>query len=874
MTKPNDFNDDSWEDEEQESNQTGTESDKQDETFSSREDNFFQFKDNSFYESYESDEDDISSTRPYENEFFNQTNNSFYESHEEPDNGIETDEALNSIPIEEMEKEKSNKITFTFNVIYRVFRSLFLILILAISALGFLGLGIGAGYFASLVSDVKVPDKEELSQKINDVEQQSKIIFSNGKLVSVIKSDLIRTSVKSDNISPLIKEALISTEDENFYKHHGVVPKAVVRATISDVTGFGGSSGGSTITQQLIKQQVLTSETSYKRKSSEILLALRAEKFFSKDEILNAYLNISPFGRNNQGENIAGIEEAATGIFNVHAKEVSLPQAAFLAGLPQSPIQYSPYTNTGEFKENFDLGLKRKDDVLFNMYREKKINKKEYEEAKAYDLTKDFKKPQAPQNNQSGFLYNYLHEEAIRILIPIYYEKDGVTEEEYLESDKLQTKYHEIAERELRQNGYTVHTSIDQNIHNAMQEAVAQYGSMLDVAGTDPIETASVLMDNKTGRIYGFIGGRNYDQSQYNRAFQSHRSPGSTIKPILAYAPAIDVGLIGSESKLADYPKKYRSGQEINNFSDKGSYSFKTVREALTWSLNIPVVNLYEELLNHANPKTYFDKMNITSILPTDYTLEAVALGGTQLTVFEETVAYATLANKGVYNEGYSIDKITDNNGEVIYEHKMNPVQVFKPSTASILNDMMRDVVDKGTGMPAKDTLYAINPTLANADWVGKTGTSDELKDYWFTASTPAVTMSSWIGYDESYSMPDSWNKQNMYYWAYVTNYVYQSHPEIFGVNERFTLDPTVYHQQVVEFTGEKPGNFNTDGYDMNMSHAKTKTSLFSEGTGAPDAQFRFGIGGTDENYRREWNSYIKPKQEKKTTKSTPKKRR
>ncbi len=172
-------------------------------------------------------------------------------------------------------KSPKEKILFSFNVIYNVCRSLFVIGIVLLAAAGFLGLGIGAGYFASLVSDVKVPNKEELSQKINDVEQQSRILYENGDLVSVIKSDLIRTSVSADNISPLIKQALVSTEDENFYEHKGIVPKALIRATISDVTGLGGSSGGSTITQQLIKQQVLTNETSYKRKSSEILLAMR-----------------------------------------------------------------------------------------------------------------------------------------------------------------------------------------------------------------------------------------------------------------------------------------------------------------------------------------------------------------------------------------------------------------------------------------------------------------------------------------------------------------------------------------------------------------------------------------------------------------------
>ncbi|MFC6346306.1 transglycosylase domain-containing protein [Vagococcus carniphilus] len=763
-------------------------------------------------------------------------------------------------PIEPEKEKKKLNISFSFNVVYRVFRSLLFLGVLIAAAIGFLGLGVGIGYFASLVSDVEVPGKEELSQKINDVEQQSKILYSNDDLVSVIKSDLIRTSVKSDNISPLVKKALVSTEDENFYDHKGIVPKAIARATLSDVTGLGGSSGGSTITQQLIKQQVLTSETSYKRKASEIVLAARTEKFFSKEEILNAYLNVSPFGRNNQGENIAGIEEAALGIFNVHAKDVSLPQAAFLAGLPQSPIEYSPYTNTGEFKKDFKLGLNRKNDVLFNMYREKMINEKEYEEAKKYDLTKDFKQPEPPKSDDSGFLYNYLYDEAARVTMPIYYERDGLTDKDIAESNELEKKYQEIAKRELRQNGYTIKSSIDKDIHNAMQEATQQYGYILDDGRDKLLETGGVLMDNKTGRIYGFIGGRNYAQSQYNHAFTMRRSPGSTIKPLIAYAPAIDTGLIGSESKLSDFPKKYSDGTVINNYSDKGSSTFKSAREALKWSLNIPVVNLYGELGKQTNVKEYFDKMNI-GLDNDEYSFESIPLGGTHngMTVNEGTAAYATLANKGVYNEGFAIEKITDNNGKVIYEHEAHPVEVFKPSTASIMNDMMRDVLKSGTGQPAKDALYSQSATLANADWVGKTGTSELQKDYWFIASTPSVTMSNWIGYDDNTLMYDTWNKQNMIFWANVTNYVYQRNPDIFGVNEKFSLDSGVNKQKVVEFTGEKESSFNTEGYSMNLRGSKTETSLYSAGNNAPDSSFRFGIGGTDDNYKSAWNSYIRP---------------
>lgn len=775
-------------------------------------------------------------------------------------------EEIKTIIDHDTHDEQKKSFSFSINVFYRVLRSIFLFFVLIASGLGFLGLGVGFGYFASLVSDVKVPGKEELSQKINDVEQQSKILYSNGELISVIKSDLIRTSVKSDDISPFVKKALISTEDENFYEHKGIVPKAIIRATISDVVGVGGSSGGSTITQQLIKQQVLTSETSYKRKSSEILLAARTEKFFSKEEILNSYLNVSPFGRNNRGENIAGIEEAALGIFGVHAKDVSLPQAAFLAGLPQSPIEYTPYTNTGEFKKKFDAGLNRKNDVLFNMYREKSINEKEYNEAKNYDLAKDFIQPESPLSNNSGYLYDYLINEAATKIMPIYYEKDGLTQKDMDESIELHNKYLKIAKRELRQNGYTVHSSIDKNVHNSMQEAVQQYGSVLDDGRDMTLETGSVLMDNKSGRIYGFIGGRDYSKNQYNHAFQMQRQPGSTIKPIIAYAPAIDIGLVGSESMLSDYPKKYKSGDVINNYSDKGSHSFKSVRESVKWSLNIPVVNLYNDLRNEINPKDYFDKMNITGISTDEFGYESIPLGGTSngITVFEETVAYATLANKGVYNEGYSIDKITDNNGKIIYEHKKEPVQVFKPSTATIMNDMMRDVVNSGTGQPVKDTFNSINSPLAKADWAGKTGTTDNLKDYWFTASNPAITMSSWIGYDKPTTMNDTWNKQNMVYWSYVTNYVYQQNPDIFDINQKFSLDSSVKKEKVVEFTGQKEASFNTEGYNMNLRGWKTKTSLYSDGSKPKDSSFRFGIGGTDDNYKNSWNSYISPKNYKK----------
>lgn len=236
-----------------------------------------------------------------------------------------------------------NVFLLILNVIIRVFQSLVVFGVILIVLGGSLGLGIGMGYFAFLVEDTQPPTKEELQKEISDITEVSKMTYADGTPIANIKSDLIRTRINGDQMSPLLKKAIISTEDEYFEEHHGVVPKALVRALISDATGIGGSSGGSTLTQQLVKQQILTDETTFKRKANEILLALRIEKYFSKDEIVTTYLNVSPFGRNNKGENIAGVEEAAKGLFGKSAKDLNLPQALYCRSSPKSYCLHALY---------------------------------------------------------------------------------------------------------------------------------------------------------------------------------------------------------------------------------------------------------------------------------------------------------------------------------------------------------------------------------------------------------------------------------------------------------------------------------------------------------------------------------------------------
>lgn len=755
-----------------------------------------------------------------------------------------------------------------FHISYGVLKSLLLFVIVLLLWLGSLGIGIGMGYFAYLVKDTEVPTKETLKNEINDIEQVSHMVYANNESIGDITTDLIRTNVKSDAISPYVKKAIVATEDENFWKHHGFVPKATIRALISEALGASNSSGGSTLTQQLVKQQVLTSETTFKRKANELLLAYRVENFFSKQQILTTYLNVSPFGRNNKGENIAGVEEAAKGIFGVHAKDLTLPQAAFIAGLPQSPITYSPYTATGDKKNDLSAGLERKNDVLFNMYREKEITQKEYLAAKSYDLAKDFIEKGSNTSNQNDYLYYYVQKEATEVLMPTYYKADGFKKEDITSSDDLYNKYYKIANRSLRRNGYTVHSTINKELYDSMQATAQNYGHMLD-DGRGTIQIGSIMMENSTGKILAFLGGRNYAENQNNHAFDTRRSPASTMKPILAYAPAIDVGLIGSESQLSNFPTTFKSsGGPVTNYDRINRNSFESVRQALKKSDNIPVYNLYQALLTKTNPESYFKKMNI-QMSSAEFNYESIPMGGTDhgLTVLEQTNAYATLANGGVYNQGYVIDTITDNNGKVIYKHEQKPVQVYAKATASIMNNLMRDVINSGTGIKAKSTLAQLSPTLAGGDWVGKTGTSQDENDFWFTASTPGITLSSWIGYDNNTPMYSSWGQNNMQFWAYLANGTYQIDPNAYQTNKKFELDASVIKSEVSSFTGQKLGTTTINGVKMQVPGSKV-ISYFAK-DGAANTSFEFGIGGTTANYNTVWAPYLSAT--KKTTENTKK---
>lgn len=719
---------------------------------------------------------------------------------------------------------------------------------------GLFGAGVAVGYGVALFDRVNLPKTEELIKQVKDISSISEIKYADGSTIASIEGDLLRTSVTSEVISENLKQAVIATEDEHFNEHKGVVPKAVIRATLGTFVGLGSSSGGSTLTQQLIKQQVVGDAPTLARKATEIVDALALERNMSKDEILTTYLNVAPFGRNNKGQNIAGVQQAAEGIFGVSADQLSIPQAAFIAGLPQSPITYSPYESDGSMKSDEDLaiGLKRGQDVLYNMYRTGVLSKEDYEQYKTYDLKADFLPSGSVSAASRGYLYFATLSEATDRMYDYLVKRDNVSAQE-LQNESIQRAYRELASKEIESGGYKITTTINKEIHTAMQNAVANYGHLLDDA-TGKVEVGNVLMDNQTGAILGFVGGRNYQENQNNHATDTKRSPASTTKPLLAYGIAIDQGLMGSASILSNYPTNFANGNPIMYVNSRGT-AMMTLGEALNYSWNIPAYWTYRMLREKGvDVKSYMEKMGYE--IP-EYGIESLPMGGgIEVTVAQHTNGYQTLANNGVYHKKHMIAKIETSDGRVVYEHEAQPVQVYSKATATIMQSLLREVISSRVTSTFQTDLASLNPSLARVDWIGKTGTTNEDGDMWLMVATRKLTLGGWIGHDDNRPLGrGAGHYRNANYMAHLVNAIQQAAPSVWG-NERFNLDPSVTKSQVLKSTGQKPGKVTISGNEVEIS-GSTVTSYWANKEGAPTTTYRFAIGGSDADYQNAWTSIL-----------------
>ncbi|MFD1485584.1 transglycosylase domain-containing protein [Lacticaseibacillus baoqingensis] len=727
------------------------------------------------------------------------------------------------------------------------------------------GIGLLAGYFAAIVNDTPVPTRTAMQRTLNNVDQSTNLYFADNVELTHVKSDLIRDAVNLDQVSPWVQKAIIATEDEDFYANAGVSPKAVVRAVFSEFTGVGSQTGGSTLTQQVVKLQFLNSETTFKRKVTEIMYALRINHFFSKENILQAYLNIATFGRNNKGQNIAGIQTAAQGLFSKNAKDLTLPEAAFIAGLPQSPSVYTPYTASGTLKRDISAGIQRQHTVLFRMYRAGSITKKEYHDALAFDLKKDFQGHDTESDDATtkyAYVYNMVTSEAKSILARQLAKADGHTQADLDKDSALQNQYLTQAQTLLTTKGYQVHSTINKQVYDSMQTVVKNnaytFGTTYSSSDIDPetgeyttesepVQNGSVLLNNRTGAVIGFVGGVS---GELNHIYTT-RSPGSSIKPLAVYGPAIENRVIGSQSMLADFKTNFPN-YSVTDYGGQIQNQFISATDALANSYNIPAVNLYDKLRQSVNVQSYLTKLGISTLTAHDYAQLGLALGGTDygVTVEDQASAYTTFENGGRHTDAYVIDSIMDPGGNVIYKHHENPTQVFTPATTYIMQQMMHSVITKGT---AASLNYQLSFDTSNL--IGKTGTSNDYKDIWFVGSTPGVTLASWIGYDNAngtaYNLSSSASETNLAYWAKLANATYKLIPNTFKADETPTEPSGVARSTVNKLTGQHNGNVDFDGTNYAVS-GDTVTNLYN-GTAPTTATSQFGIGGTMENYKLFW---------------------
>lgn len=708
-----------------------------------------------------------------------------------------------------------------------------LFLIFAICCLTFFVFtaSVGAGYFASLVAKEPLRSKQEMREEILTYEETSEIYLANNVYLGKVNADIERKEIKLDEVSPYVIDAVFATEDEYFETHPGIVPKAVFRGIFQDVTNSASQTGGSTLTQQLIKLQILTNEVSYERKAKEILLAMRLEHFMDKDEILEAYLNVIPYGRNANGDNIAGIEAAAEGIFNVKAKDLTLPQAAFISGIPQAPFAYTPFYNQGRgLKETEYLqpGINRMKTVLFRMKETGYITKKEYEEAIAYDITQDFRERMPRANERYPYLTQEIQNRTVDLLMNMFAKEDGIDPERLQNEKKLYEKYEILANRAMSTNGYRIHTTINKELFDGLNEVAKNfehYGHTYSEESTDPetgeklkvekpIQVGSIMIENKTGRILSFVGGRDFNLSKVNFATQGYRPNGSTMKPLLVYAPAIEYGRIGAGSPVVDV--KFRAGSwSPSNFQGSQELGIIPARDALATSQNLATARLYRDIIDR-NPSEFLDKMGFSRLTDIDREVYGLALGGMEngVSVEENTNAFATFANNGKYAEAYMIEKIEDKEGNIIYQHEVEPVEVFSPQTAYIISDMLRDVAKKGTATTMRQNLNF------GIDIAAKTGTTDEYVDNWLVGYNPNVSLGVWIGYENKrYSVYPSYlrnsylppSRRTNLLFARLMNAANAHAPELVGASDTFQRPEGVVSRSFCGISGLAPSKICAD---------------------------------------------------------------
>ena len=677
-------------------------------------------------------------------------------------------------------------------------------LLLSTGLLLSLSAGLAIGYVGGLVKDQPVLTQKEMKDQINNISQNSEVYFGSGEKLGTINSELIRKTVSYEELGDNVKNAIIASEDSNFYSNSGVDIFAVIRASLSEVTG-AKTTGGSTITQQLVKNQLLDNSRSYERKAKEILLALRVDSHFSKNEILENYLNVAPFGKNSLGQNISGIETAAQGVFGIHSKDLNIAQAAYLVGFVQSPYKYTPFDSAGNIRSNEELqaGFERQQYVLERMLSNDFITKAQLEEAKNFDIKGAFTKQKYSEYTDYPFIRDEVTSSVAEILAEQTAAKNH-KEEEFKNDSDYRNELIEKSRIKFITGGYKVKTTLDKKLYDTLQETKKQFASYPTYTQGGvvyPLEIGASVIENNTGKVLAFIGGMDYKKQQLNHATRTRRSPGSTIKPLLVYGPAIDKGYITPNSTVLD--KRFNHyGWKPENY-DMSQRGYLPAREALARSLNLPTVRLYSAFYKEDPVTNYLEKMGVEGLTESDKTNLATAIGGMTygLSVTENTSAFSTFANKGEHKKAHIIEEIENNDGELVYKADFSPVKVFEESTSYLIVNMLGDVINKSYGlshdMPSKLKFNSKNLFV-------KTGTSEYYKDLWVVGGSTKITVGLWNGYDSPAKVPSYDYAQRS--WVAVMNAIYALDKNLIAPDTAFSRPKSVVDASINGYNNAKGG--------------------------------------------------------------------
>jgi len=606
-----------------------------------------------------------------------------------------------------------------------IFAKVQLVLFLLVAA------GIGWYFLGGYAEEIKGMQKEaEQLVRSSTVEtfksaQTSIVYAADGTMISTLKGEKDSYYISLDEMPVEVISAIVSIEDKKFFKHNGIDYRAILRAVKAFIDEGRPTQGGSTITMQLARNTFLSQEKTWQRKVEEMFIALGLEEKYTKEQILEFYLNNIYFGNG-----YYGIQSASRGYFNRDVAELDLSEIAFLCAIPNNPTDYDPITN----KENT---YARRNRILDNMLKDGKISEKECEAAKADFVV--LERPEALAKNDYVETYTYycatralMEQEGFSFRYEFSNEKDKEAYEEYY--GQLYTE----CQRKLYSGGYRIYTSLDLSMQEQLQAAVDE--TLLGFTETNEegvyaLQSSAVCIDNANGYVKAIVGGRSQDFSGYtlNRAYQSFRQPGSAIKPLTVYTPALERGYtqdsIVVDEPIEDGPKN----------AGGGYVGEMTLRQAVERSVNTIAWKLYEEL----TPETglsYLEEMNFSRLDREDYRL-ATSLGGftNGVSALEMAAGYAALENDGKYRAPTCIVKILDADGNEIYASAQEEKIIYKQNAARMMTDMLTGVLTNGTGKGL---------ALSDMPSAGKTGTTNDQKDGWFAGYTRYYTTSVWVGYD------------------------------------------------------------------------------------------------------------------------------